>query len=659
MPWAEAKDFVEHVKANGVKQFLAILRDHAGRSDPDFIWGDEQETMLVEVGPAPEDVRVLLAVHRALAVFKERSQGYAAHDACRSCGWRPEFGNHSIEGVAEPPFGGSLDEIGRVEASLAFRFKELAAVVPSLAQDGWRGAAVTLATFPLLGLPGCQAPAAAATPGRSDGVGSRSRFVPDEVITPHARFLTFVANIRNRKGVKVAAMLPMAADASGTVAAVGNELLVEQLPWVIQEQTVMKTTATINSGAAEQSPCVSDVDDPVPGYIYLDASAFGAGSCCTQVTFLGPSLSDARYLYDQMLVLAPLFLAITAASPFWRGRVAAVDTRAPAFAGTWDDRRFDELGGPRGSRAFSSPQLFIADSGPLNEAEAHYNNVAPTLHEASFRALQEAGTDERLAKHVAHLFARDPLTIFHERLELDNDEVGDHWENLQSTNWGTVRFKPPPARNANPEGKIGWRVELRTPEAQPTIFENAAVVCIARVMAELILRERWDLYTPVSLVEENLERSSSVNAATRSSFHFRTDFLSGSDGGQAAIAELPLREVLFGQDGRGLFERCEAFVRAEHARGACSAETSERFARYVDLFRRRVKGELPTPAAWLRQRLAKHQAYAGGSEVPRAFVREITEIFQDISGALPSDEAETMGRAASSAVGELLGDLWR
>ena len=36
-----------------------------------------------------------------------------------------------------------------------------------------------------------------------------------QVITPHPRFLAFVANLRARKGVKTAALLPLAADASG------------------------------------------------------------------------------------------------------------------------------------------------------------------------------------------------------------------------------------------------------------------------------------------------------------------------------------------------------------------------------------------------------------------------------------------------------------
>eukprot|EP00913_Durusdinium_trenchii_P001891 g1750.t1 len=62
-----------------------------------------------------------------------------------------------------------------------------------------------------------------------------------------------------------------------------------------------------------QKPPVQDTDDPKAKRIYLDAAAFGAGSCCTQATMLCPSLSDARYLYDQLLVLAPLFLPLCGA----------------------------------------------------------------------------------------------------------------------------------------------------------------------------------------------------------------------------------------------------------------------------------------------------------------------------------------------------------
>eukprot|EP00435_Cladocopium_sp_Y103_P014180 s1701_g3.t1 len=392
-----------------------------------------------------------------------------------------------------------------------------------------------------------------------------------------------------------------------------------------------------------------DTDDPVEDKIYLDAAAFGAGSCCTQATCLCPSLSDARYLYDQLLVLAPLFLPLTGSAPFWRGMVAATDTRMEAFRETWDERTPSEVeqGRPRCSRAATSPQVFLADTGPLLGREADYNDVEATVHQPSLDRLLASGVDQLLATHVAQLFVRDPLNVFRERLEVDNAMVGDHWEQLQSSNWGTVRFKPPPAQSSNPGGQIGWRVELRTPEAQATDFENAAVIAIARVLAQLILEERWDVYQPISKVEENLLRSEGVAAVTRSRFHFRRDFLGGTT---SDLGEFSLEEILFGGDGHGVFARCLSFIQRKHEEGACSATTLQRFTKYVELFRRRCAGQLPTPAAWLRQRLAAHKDYAGGSVVPREFVKDMVVLATSLSQQPRSSEATV-------ALSELLGDL--
>ena len=66
------------------------------------------------------------------------------------------------------------------------------------------------------------------------------------------------------------------------------------------------------------------------------------------------------------------------------------------------------------------------------------------------------GIDEQLAKHVAHLFIRDPLAVYKEQLDISDEDEMDHFENINSTNWQTVRFKPPP-----PGSNIGWRVEMR------------------------------------------------------------------------------------------------------------------------------------------------------------------------------------------------------
>lgn len=55
-----------------------------------------------------------------------------------------------------------------------------------------------------------------------------------------------------------------------------------------------------------------------PG-IYMDAMAFGMGCCCLQITFQARDLGESRHLYDQLAVMAPIMLALTAGTPIHKG----------------------------------------------------------------------------------------------------------------------------------------------------------------------------------------------------------------------------------------------------------------------------------------------------------------------------------------------------
>ena len=39
-----------------------------------------------------------------------------------------------------------------------------------------------------------------------------------------------------------------------------------------------------------------------------------------------------------------------------------------------------------------------------------------------------AGIDHLLAQHIAHLFIRDPVSVFHEKVDLDDTVDTDHFE---------------------------------------------------------------------------------------------------------------------------------------------------------------------------------------------------------------------------------------
>ena len=48
---------------------------------------------------------------------------------------------------------------------------------------------------------------------------------------------------------------------------------------------------------------------------------------CLQCTSSSKNLSHATYLHDQINILSPLMLALTAASPFYKGKVSDWDAR--------------------------------------------------------------------------------------------------------------------------------------------------------------------------------------------------------------------------------------------------------------------------------------------------------------------------------------------
>ena len=68
-------------------------------------------------------------------------------------------------------------------------------------------------------------------------------------------------------------------------------------------------------------------------------------------------------------------------------------------------------------------------------------------------------------------------------------------QNIQSTNWQTLRFKPPPVNSS-----IGWRVEFRSMEVQMTDFENAALAVFVVLLSRAILYFKLNFYIPISKV---------------------------------------------------------------------------------------------------------------------------------------------------------------
>jgi glutamate--cysteine ligase catalytic subunit len=178
---------------------------------------------------------------------------------------------------------------------------------------------ITLTTFPRLGTPDCTVPSYPVS-----GSKLRSQFVPDEIANPHIRFPTLAANIRSRRGRKVEINVPVFKD--------------ENTPWPFKDPSVnydlhqWPEDDDVRNGAAKEN------------HIYMDAMAFGMGSCCLQITFQAKNIEEGRKMYDQLSPLGPILLALTAATPIYKGFLADTDVRWNQISRGVDDRTPEELG---------------------------------------------------------------------------------------------------------------------------------------------------------------------------------------------------------------------------------------------------------------------------------------------------------------------------
>ena len=263
--------------------------------------------------------------------------------------------------------------------------------------------------------------------------------------------------------------------------------------------------------------------------------------------------------------------------------------------------------------------------------------------------------DDLLATHFAHLFIRDPIVIFAEDLqELDLSKT-DHFENLQSTNWQHMRFKPPP-----PDKDTGWRVEFRPMEIQITDFENAAFSVFIVLVTRAILSFDLNFYIPIRLTTENMATAHIRDAVLNQRFHFRNDPMpprppkvngttSHATATPTAVSRpatptgpvedehslMTINEIINGQiDSKkcdtnfpGLIPLVESYLNSVNV----DVETRCELARYLDLIRRRASGQLWTGAKWIRHFVREHPEYKNDSAVGEAICYDLIKAAEQIT----------------------------
>lgn len=290
---------------------------------------------------------------------------------------------------------------------------------------------------------------------------THSTHFPDYLIAPLPRFTALTANIRARRGTKVC--IPIDA----------------------------------------------------PGARPLDAMGFGMGCCSLQITLQATDLAHALELHDAFVTISPLFLALSAATPVVAGAVRdEYDSRWPLICDATDDRTPEE-------RAMGWPSRFDTAPWYLSERrEALQDPDIVAAHDAdAFDTLRRVeGVPEPLARWLAHALALDPLVVFAHHADADDPQC-DALRTFLSTQWKSVRLKVPTPDEAT---TLGWRVEFRVMDVQPTDADNAAFAIAAMAAARALVADGAVPRTPMAVVRADLAAAGRRGAARNGRFAWGT-----------------------------------------------------------------------------------------------------------------------------------------
>lgn len=639
LSWPDSAPYRARVKHDGITQFLTVFKNARNFSKHGLKWGDELEYTLFKV--FDDRVKLSLRGPQLISILEQDEHSQPAGSSVPVL-WRPEYARWMIEGTPGVPYRCYAADLALTERNMALRRTEIA----NLLNDD--EIVLTLTAHPRLGVGEYTYPSTLPY-----GPVARSVFTSDEVINPHPRFATLSRNIRVRRGEKVDISLPVFVDKHTDT----NQSLIPNDPI---HRDMLKRARKKYPDTNDSDTAYMKLDEAlktkVGPFIKMDSSAFGMGCCCLQVTLQARNMTESRFLYDQLATMAPLMLALTAGTPAARGLLADTDVRWDIISAGMDDRTFEERESQSVPKSrYSSIDCYISERVKYH-AET-YNDIPIPYEEEAYNRLVSGGVDHLLAQHIAHLFIRNPLAIYKERVEQDNESSTDHFENIQSTNWNTVRFKPPPLGT-----DIGWRTEFRSMEVALTDFENAAFSVFTVLLSRVILAFDLNFYAPMSLVDANMHKAQGKDAAKREEFYFRKNVFSSSDGsrfvcecghihsaslvgGHATSSDidafcggcdshsLMTLDMIFNgkplcREGRsegfefpGLIPLVRGYIDAIKI----DSKTRDRLFIYLDFVSERAAGKLCTTASYIRSFIVAHPDYRQDSIVSETITRDLIE----------------------------------
>lgn len=676
LQWEDSIQYLEKVKYNGITQLLRIMKQSDKVTNKPFLWGDELEYILLDNGSNKITVNnddILIKVNTVLNAECEQ----------KNLVYHPEYGSYMIEATPCFPYSHRDVESYLTPEKNMFLRKQF---INEKFINQRNLYLLQMTSYPRLG---CKDFISDYNFNEehinSDkkNIFSQSLFLPDEITNKHPRFPTLTGNIRKRRNRKVNLQIPMFEDANTPL---------------FDDSVYDRKWFDMDVKFIEDDKVKQAADDDLksfklrPKHIYLDAMGFGMGACCLQTTYQAPDLEGARYLYDSLMNFTSVLLSVSASSPFWKGFISDWDCRWEVISSMVDCRTgfeentevhdnsygynlaADNKGLLNGSlqkikkSRYSKVDLYLGCN-KISKDLSNLNDVEVVLNQEVFeRVTKELNGDQNLARHFAHLFIRDPLVIFEENVDEVDDNM-DHFENINSTNWQSLRFKIPHKISNGDTPEPGFRVEFRPLEMQLTDFTNSAFAFMLNLIVQFMLSPETNInfYIEMSKVWSNFDQSIERNSILKDKYHWveKLNSFNESENAINKTVEMSVDQIMHNEKS-GIFtilindqlKRLAFIAKNETWEDLKNSqdESKQRCYYYLKIISERSKGQLPTEAKWQRDYVLSHPEYAKDSKVTEAISSDLINLTKKIYDHSPEtvEEREWYFKLFGKEIGQYL-----
>ena len=431
---------------------------------------------------------------------------------------------------------------------------------------------------------------------------SYSIYLNDKIINRHPRFGNLTRNIRQRRGSKVDIQIPIFKDINTDFSKITNL-------------------------------------DPNPGFITMDAMGFGMGCCSLQVTIASDTLEDCIKIYDQLIPLAPLFLILSSSSPIHRGKLSDYDNRWIIISKSVDDRTEEERNPNSEKYVYKSRYSPIYSY--IGNVNPYYNNYPKfPINQEYYKQFIDAGISQNLATHFCNLLVRDPLVIFDKKINISDENDMTHFENINSSNWNSLRFKLP-----RPSDKdFSYKREIRTCDLQLTPFENTSIIHFIVNLYNIILKKNCNFIIPITKVDENYEKGYLNDAINTQKFWWRIncfesinindDKFNYKEDEEKNIKLLSIDEILNGAkeyNYPGLINVIKDEIKNNLDYNDIVKNEMLKFVNYIE---RKAKGEIWTDAKYIRKFVREHPKYNKDSIITEEINYDLINHLLDIQNGI-------------------------